>query len=48
PLEEPREEPEDLREKLDVDTDGLANCSDINGATEPVSVIWSNWSQRDS
>ncbi|CAG8568627.1 9594_t:CDS:2 [Gigaspora rosea] len=55
PLEEPREEPEDpeeepedLWEKLDVGTDGPANCSDINGATEPVSVIWSNWSRRDS
>ncbi|CAG8602653.1 7429_t:CDS:2, partial [Cetraspora pellucida] len=41
-LEEPREELKDLQKELDVGTD--KNCLDINGATEPISVIWSNWS----
>ncbi|CAG8756424.1 8851_t:CDS:1, partial [Gigaspora rosea] len=45
PLEEPREdledleEPEDLWKKFNIGTYGPANYSDINGATEPVSVI---------
>ncbi|CAG8464938.1 6216_t:CDS:2 [Dentiscutata heterogama] len=45
PLEEPREEPEDLEEEpenlqreLDVGIDGPTNCSDINSVTEPVLV----------
>ncbi|CAG8641135.1 5891_t:CDS:1, partial [Cetraspora pellucida] len=31
PVEEPEEKPEDhLQEKLDIGTDRIANCSDIN------------------